>query len=80
MCFAFMVIFQRLLIKCNFAEDCCIFKNVAEKAAGINQPEMNFSRINRMRESAKRQKELRQRDQRVRQQMAEAEGAKKMQR
>ena len=41
---------------------------------------MNFTRINRMRESAKRQKELRQRDQKIRQQMAESEGAKKIQR
>nr|CAB3263937.1 MAGUK p55 subfamily member 5-like [Phallusia mammillata] len=51
----------------------------AEVASTLPQPEMNFQRIHRMRESARRQKLQRQHDEKIRQQMA-GEGAPKIDR
>lgn len=44
----------------------------------LPQPDMNFDRIHRMRESARRQKEMRLRDQRLKARMAEERGAEKI--
>uniref|UniRef100_H2YH98 Uncharacterized protein n=1 Tax=Ciona savignyi TaxID=51511 RepID=H2YH98_CIOSA len=52
----------------------------AAVAETLPQPDMNFQRINRMRESVKRQKEQRLRDMEVRHQMKQEEGSKKIER
>ncbi|CAK8692369.1 protein PALS1-like isoform X2 [Clavelina lepadiformis] len=54
-------------------------EDAAKVAATLPQPDMNFDRINRMRESARRQKEQKIRDALIRQQMTGKEGAKKIQ-
>nr|XP_026689598.1 MAGUK p55 subfamily member 5-like isoform X1 [Ciona intestinalis] len=52
----------------------------AAAAETLPQPDMNFQRIHRMRESVKRQKEQKLRDMEVRHQMKQEEGAKKLER
>jgi len=55
-------------------------KAVAEVARSIPQPNMDFNRINRLRESINRQRKLQEQNQKIQSMMNENEGAQKLQR